>query len=180
MTSVVFHVMVLIGPSTSSWLHFLSERNLVPNKFDQLDWSGRGQHAEFETNEPCTINNLLRSRGVLGHSATAIVEKVQCKRITLASKKIQCSRRLKREEAVEEVAHLQQLSHAHVIRGVGTYIFRKEFCILLYPATRHNLETFLDECAELGGPRNATIRNQRILFDMLLSVRLFFECLSLP
>jgi serine/threonine protein kinase len=68
----------------------------------------------------------------------------------LARKKIRCNWRLKREDAVEEVAHLQRLNHAHIIRCVGTYVMGTHLSILPYPATEHNLESFLDEYAGLS------------------------------
>jgi serine/threonine protein kinase len=119
---------------------------------------------------------MLIPKGVLGYSATALVEKVRCKRILLARKKIQCNWRVKREEMIEEVAHLQRLSHAHVVRGVGTYVIGRELCILLYPATSHNLETFLNEFAELNEqPR--TSASLILLFPMKAALSRFFQCL---
>jgi serine/threonine protein kinase len=164
--------------STSSWLRFLSEKHLIPHTFDQTDWSGRGQHAEFDSDEDALVGELLQAKGVIGHTASAVVEKVQCRRIIFARKTIRCNRRLKREEAIEEVAHLQRLSHAHVIRGVGTYVLRKDLAILLYPATRHNLETFLDECVEFTNAKRLSLSQSRTLHSMLLNARRFFECLT--
>ena len=47
-------------------------------------------------------------------------------------------------KAIEEVAHLYRLSHAHVVRVVGTYTLGPELSILIYPVAEYNLETFLD------------------------------------
>jgi serine/threonine protein kinase len=119
---------------------------------------------------------MLVPKGVLGHSATALVEKVRCKRIMLARKKIQCSWRVKREDMIEEVAHLQRLSHAHIVRGVGTYVIGKELSILLYPATTHNLEAFLTEYTELNDqPR--TSASLPLLFSMKAALDNFMKCL---
>jgi len=49
-----------------------------------MDWSGRGQHAEFEATEEEQIPLVLEKN--LGYSATALVESVRCKRIRLARK----------------------------------------------------------------------------------------------
>ncbi|KAH7090841.1 kinase-like domain-containing protein [Paraphoma chrysanthemicola] len=163
---------------TSSWLRFLSEKHLIPHIFYQNDWSGRGQHVEFKSDKDALVGELLQAKGVLGHTASAVVEKVRCRRIILARKTIRCNRRLKREEAIEEVAHLQRLSHAHVIRGVGTYVLRKDLAILLYPATRHNLETFLDECVEFSNAKRLSLPRNKTLQNMLLNTRRFFECLT--
>jgi serine/threonine protein kinase len=123
------------------------------------------------------IDSLLVPNGVLGHSATAVVEKVRCKRIVLARKKIRCNWRLKREDAIEEVAHLQRLSHAHVIRVVGTYVVGKELSILLYPATEHNLESFLDEYAELSPGNTLMPRKNQARFWMEEGMSQFPTCL---
>jgi hypothetical protein len=34
-------------------------------------------------------------------------------------------------------------SHSHTVRLVGTYVVGFDFCILLYPVTQYNLETFM-------------------------------------
>ncbi|OAL07047.1 hypothetical protein IQ06DRAFT_6716 [Phaeosphaeriaceae sp. SRC1lsM3a] len=145
---------------------------------NRLDWSGRGQHVEYEPNEQATIDNLIPHLGVLGHSATALVDKVRCKRITLARKRIQCSYRVRREEMIEEVAHLQRLTHAHVIRGVGTYVIEKELSILLYPATAYNLETFMEECSSQQGGMGLLPEENRTIFEKMKALRQFFKCLA--
>ncbi|KAF2107681.1 hypothetical protein BDV96DRAFT_588566 [Lophiotrema nucula] len=133
----------------TEWIRHLRELHLVPApEFEENNWSGRGQHAEFSLAEAAQVDGLLQLKGVLGHSATAIVEKVQCKRILLARKRIKCSWRLKREDVIKEVACLQKLRHSHIVRGVGTYVIGNEISILLYPATEHNLESILDLCMQ--------------------------------
>jgi serine/threonine protein kinase len=89
----------------------------------------------------------------------------------LARKKIKCNFRLKRDDAIEEVAHLQRLSHAHIVRGVGTYTYKNELSILLYPATPYNLETFLELYEE---SRYFT----RSLISKANGIIEFFACLS--
>jgi serine/threonine protein kinase len=70
---------------------------------------------------------------------------VRCRRILLARKSITCSQRtMTRKDAIAEVAHLTRLSHAHIIRVIGTYVKGRELSILLYPVADCNLETFLD------------------------------------
>jgi serine/threonine protein kinase len=99
----------------------------------------------------------------------------------LARKKIRCNWRLKREDAIEEVAHLQRLSHAHIVRGVGTYVMGKDLSILLYPATEHNLESFLDEYMELSPERsdkNALLPEEHgIFYQMKTDMNKFPRCL---
>lgn len=156
----------------------MSKRKLLVPKFDETNWSGRGQHVEFQPDEKPVIDKLLFHQGVLGHSATALVDKVRCRRITLARKSIQCSYRIKREEMIEEVAHLQRLSHAHVVRGVGTYVFKKELAILLYPATAYNLESFMDEFTGQKGGMGLLPEENRNRNHKMQALRQFFKCLA--
>jgi len=160
------------------WRQTLHEKNLIPPKIDETDWSGRGQHAEFGPDEESTIDELLIPQGELGRTSTALVEKVRCRRIMLARKQIWCNRRLKREDAIQEVAHLQRLVHAHVVRCVGTYVYGKELSILLYPATAYNLETFLDRYADLDGRIKLSIADGKLVHDMRTSILKFFKCLA--
>jgi serine/threonine protein kinase len=120
---------------------------------------------------------MLVPKGVLGHSNTAVVEKVRCKRIMLARKKIRCNWRVKREEMIEEVAHLQRLSHAHVVRVVGTYVIGNELSILLYPATTHNLETFMNEYTELRDQPRSSF-SLPSLISMKTALIRFNKCLA--
>ncbi|ORY11323.1 kinase-like domain-containing protein, partial [Clohesyomyces aquaticus] len=109
----------------------------------------------------------LRVEKVLGHSATALVESVHCRRIRLARKTIKCSRRLHKEDAIKEVQTLQRLQHQHIVRVVGTYTLKKDLSILLYPATEYNLEEFMDEAVDhlLPSPHRKALER-------------FFGCLS--
>ena len=152
----------------SKWKQFLEERNLLVDKFDELDWSGRGQHAEFQINEASEIP--LKSVNVLGHTANAFVESVLCRRILLARKTINCHRRIKREDAIKEVEHLQRLKHTHIIQVVGTYTFARNLSILLYPVAEYNLDTFLEEIQEPERTKE--------FYSMEQSLRAFFGCLS--
>jgi Protein kinase domain len=138
-------------PSRSSWYDHLEGRGMIPNLFDEKNWSGRGQHAEFNPDEVDLVP--LKAERILGTTANAVVESVMCRRIRLARKTIKCGRRMKREDAVTEVEHLQRLSHFHLIQVIGTYIMGKDLSILLYPATEYNLETFIDSIIE---PKNSS------------------------
>lgn len=143
-----------------------------------MDWSGRGQHVEYSLNERLHVEELLIPHGVIGHSTTAVVEKVRCKRIMLARKKIRCNWRLTPEKAIEEVAQLQRLRHAHIVRVVGTYILGKELSILLYPATDHTMESFLDEYAELSTASMPLAHERNQSFLMRQDIFRFFRCLQ--
>jgi hypothetical protein len=131
---------------TSEWLNYLHRRGIVVDPDAELNWSGRGQHVEYQPGEEGIIP--LKSSRLLGESNSAIVDSVMCRRIELARKIIWCSRNLTKEEAVEEVKSLQQALHRHVVRVVGTYLFKRghiqELAILLYPAAQWNLEEYMD------------------------------------
>ncbi|KAF2811501.1 uncharacterized protein BDZ99DRAFT_276448 [Mytilinidion resinicola] len=124
--------------SPSAWNKYLREIGLIPDPFDEMDWSGRGQHAEFNANEESDVPLTLEK--ALGHSATALVESVRCRRIRLARKTVMVSRRLTKEEVIKEVENLQRLKHPHVIRVVGTYTLPRKLSILLYPVAEFTLD----------------------------------------
>jgi serine/threonine protein kinase len=132
---------------SSEWLKHLHDRGILLNPSQALDWSGRGQHVEYKANEEAEIP--LKLKKVLGYSATAIVDSVQCRRILLARKTVRCNRRLTKENVISEVEHLQRVQHSHVVRVVGTYTIRKDLAILLYPAAHQNLEELMDEIVDL-------------------------------
>lgn len=163
--------------SRSSWYELLRSENLIPEPLNEKDWSGRGEHAEFKPNEWSKILDILPVEGLLGTSATAVVESVRCRRILLARKTIRCTRRMKRADALKEVQHLKKLEHSHVVQVVGTYTFKEDFAILLYPAAEHNLETFMDSIiAESSG--RGDFRNQERTKLMLHAMSNFFGCLA--
>lgn len=151
---------------SSEWLRHLHSRGILVDPKDELDWSGRGQHVEYKSGEETSIP--LQVKRVLGYSASAIVESVQCRRILLARKTVKCNRRLTREDVITEVENLQRLQHAHVVRVVGTYTLRKSLSILLYPAADQNLEELMDELVESG----LSIESGYIILPA------FFGCLS--
>ncbi|KAK7725646.1 hypothetical protein SLS57_003711 [Botryosphaeria dothidea] len=126
----------------SEWKAYLLSGGLIPEKHEELDWSGRGQHAEYEKNEESEIP--IKVKDLIGHSATALVHLVKCRRTLLARKMISCNVRLRKEDAISEVEHPQKLRHSHIIRVAGTYVIGKKFAILLYPAADWNLNEFLD------------------------------------
>ena len=161
---------------SSDWLSHLRSRGILLDPKDELDWSGRGQHVEYELKDADLIP--LIHEGILGHSATAIVESVKCRRIRLARKKITCHRRLSKEDAVTEVEHLQRLQHSHIVRVVGTYTLKRTLSILLYPATQWNLDEFLD-----GVPNENALPDSQWGFSTAkeyrhIAVRKFLGCLS--
>lgn len=95
----------------------------------------------------------------------------------LARKRIKCNWRLKRENAIKEVGHLQRLQHSHIVRGVGTYVLDNELSILLYPAAEHNLESFLDMCADLVAIQSPTAEQMNTYHGLMRELQGFFGCL---
>jgi serine/threonine protein kinase len=132
-----------------------------------MDWSGRGQHAEFDAAEKSNVPLVLE--GALGYSNNALVESVRCKRIRLARKTVKVTRRLKREEVIKEVEHLQRLKHPHIIRVVGTYTLDRTLSILLYPVADYTLDEFLESVDRLQ-PHEQPAR--------IFAVSTFFRCLA--
>jgi serine/threonine protein kinase len=109
----------------------------------EQNWSGRGQHAEYSTSEKPLLRSILLVEDTLGSTSTAVVESVKCRRILLARKTVRCNRRMTKEMAIDEVAHLSRLNHAHIVRVIGTYSMAETLSILMYPVAEWNLETFL-------------------------------------
>jgi serine/threonine protein kinase len=122
---------------------------------------------EYKPNDEFEIP--LQVKAMLGHSATAMVESVLCRRILLARKTIKCNRRLTKEDLVVEVEHLQRLQHSHIVRFVGTYTLRKSLSILLYPVADQDLEEFIEDMSDMT-PEHYQ--------DAVKGLRTFFGCLS--
>jgi serine/threonine protein kinase len=76
-----------------------------------------------------------------------------------------------REDAIEEVSHLQRLRHMHIIQVVRTYVHGKTLAILLYPVAEYSLDTFLEALSE------NTVTAEGILV-MGRSLRKSFGCLA--
>lgn len=123
------------------WSKTLTQKDIVPDP-DLENWSnGRGQHPEYRSEDQDLIP--LTFEHILGQTATAVVESVQCKRVRLVRKTITCSWRLKREDAIQEIKSLYRAQHSHIVRLVGTYVIDNRLAILTYPCAEWNLEQFL-------------------------------------
>jgi serine/threonine protein kinase len=111
---------------------------------------------------------------LIGSSATARVHKVRCRRILLARKSMKCHVKLKLDDAINEVEHLQKLRHAHIVQLVGSYVQGKTFAILLYPVADYDLSTFMERVTQ------ALASNPIGFWDYLaiLSFGDFFGCLA--
>lgn len=89
---------------------------------------------------------------------------------SLLGKTVGVSRHLKKEEAFEEVEHLQRLKHPHVIRVVGTYTLPRKLSILLYPVADYTLDVFLESI------KDGLAREERDV--RLYSTSTFLRCLA--
>jgi serine/threonine protein kinase len=147
----------------------------------EQNWSGRGQHARFEEDEQRLINEILEPVDHLGSTNSAVVQSVRCRRILLARKTIKCGKRtMTREEAISEVAHLDRLNHAHILRVIGTYVKGKNLSILLYPVAEYNLETFFEEYLDLShSPTKERMRGSGLGFYSCLSSAVHYIHLKL-
>ncbi|KAF1998723.1 kinase-like protein [Amniculicola lignicola CBS 123094] len=148
----------------------LRDRGLLPvDPMLEQNWSGRGQHAEFEPGESPLINQILEPHIILGSSNTAVIQSVRCRRILLARKTIRCNRHFTKAQAIGEVAHLKELNHSHIVRVIGTYSQGNSLSILLYPVAEYDLQCFLSEISK------------KEFFDedpQVASLVTFFGCLS--
>lgn len=165
----------------SSWRSYLRRNNLIPGEFYEQNWSGRGQHAEFGRREQLPFVDVE----FLGQAGTARVDAVTCQRIRLARKTIRCRRPQTREEMAQEVAHLQRLRHAHIIRTIGTYVVQplNDLHILLYPVAQYNLESFMDEIQNSSADNEDHPESQQeesVMFvrEAIRSLVSFFHCLT--
>jgi hypothetical protein len=75
--------------TNTKWWDHLNSRGSMLDNLHELDWSVRGRHMEYDEQSEKDIPLLAEK--VLGHSATAIVESVMCRRIFLTRKKITCT-----------------------------------------------------------------------------------------
>ncbi|CAN9163200.1 unnamed protein product [Alternaria alternata] len=163
----------------SAWFTHLHRRGILCDPKDELDWSGRGQHVEYDVEDSDGIP--LVPGKILGHGASAIVESVKCRRIRLARKTIKCNRRLKKEDAITEVEHLMRLQHAHIVRVVGTYTLKKTLAILLYPVAEWTLDEFMDEIVEFRSENGDSRTSSRFMYSHLGDTHVlvkFLGCLS--
>lgn len=124
----------------SEYQRLVRQLGLLLPPDDELNWSGRGQHVEFSKEDSLPL--LIMP--AIGHSATALVDQVICRRIKLARKSMTLTRRTVLETAMNEVVHLQRLRHPHVIQLVGTYLQGRTFSILLYPVCDWNLTSYME------------------------------------
>ena len=104
----------------------------------QQDWSGRGAHVDFGTDETIPLD---KGR-VLGHGINGEVLEVACRGVKMALKTIYHSRKITVEQ-IREISILRKLKHRHVIKLLGTYIQRRNLGLLLWPVAQCDLATLM-------------------------------------
>jgi len=117
----------------------LKNKALIPDPAAELNWLGRGQHVEFDKSDHIPLEYIAP----IGVSMTARVDKVRCRRIILARKSMNCDRPWSISDVLVEVEHLYRLRHAHIVQLVSTYLQRRDFSILLYPAAECDLSALM-------------------------------------
>lgn len=130
----------LAGRLREKYLISLQEANLLPTSEEEVNWSGKGQHIVFDRHEDIP----LRTISSIGSGSTGDVYKVLCKRIAVAQKMVQC-RYADMDECMREVLHLAKFKHFHIVQLVGTFLYKRMFSILMYPAADQNLDGFIYE-----------------------------------
>ena len=128
----------------SEYYKLLHSKGLILPRTQELDWSGRGQHVEYPRNEHPPLQFLSH----IGASQFSVVERVRCRRVVLACKKMKCWRRWSLDDSMNEVSHLHRLRHAHIVQLVGTYFQNRFFAILIYPAAEWHLGGYMENLAE--------------------------------
>jgi serine/threonine protein kinase len=145
-------------------------RNLWPtDAAPEQNWSGRGEHLELTTKDKGFLDQTLETQGILGQGSMSRVERVKCRRILLARKTIRGSRHISKSETLDWVMLLKSLSHAHIVRVIGTYVLGQDISVLLYPVARYNLGHFMEAMNETATDARENMRS---------SCRNFYSCLS--
>jgi hypothetical protein len=130
--------------TTTEYGQLIAQKDLLVAREVELNWSGRGQHVEYGMQEHVPLTTL----NVLGHSATALVEAVECRRILIARKSIRLRRNIKLVDLLGEIEHMHQLRHRHVIQLVGSYLQGRTFAMLLYPTVSPHLGTYMEHLTD--------------------------------
>lgn len=123
----------------------LHKREIIQPFDKELNWSGKGQHVTYSATDVIPLSHISH----LGSSMSASVDKVLCRRVALARKTMRCDRRWTVADALQEVYHLQNLRHYHIVQLVGTYLQGRNFSILMYPAADTHLGKFLEDTLDM-------------------------------
>jgi serine/threonine protein kinase len=157
----------------SEYFEMLRSRGLWPVDLQiEHNWLGEGQHVEFKKGETRRINKLLTVEKSLGSGSVGFVHKVKCRCISMARKTVYTKQHFTKDQAIREVVYMTRLKHSHIIRLIGTYVWIKEFCILMYPVANSNLEMFLEYLSRTL-PKKISLHED--LLDEISSDELLFD-----
>lgn len=157
--------------SETSYRRAIRELCLAVPWFEELNWSGRGQHVEYEEGELVPLEMTVKPS--IGRSMTAKVEQVRCEGVFLARKTRKRDRRMTFNRLLSEARHLKRLDHPHIVRLIGTYRQGRQISILMYPVATYNLARFLDLCDPCReSPGRVTIESKTS------ALRQVFGCLA--
>ncbi|KAF2190329.1 kinase-like protein [Zopfia rhizophila CBS 207.26] len=108
---------------------------------DRLDWSGKGSHhVDYTADESIP----LQQEEHLGHGSSGSVYKTVCEGIPLAWKTKYCRKTIGAQE-LKEIWNLRKLNHHHIVKLVGSYTYRQNLGLLIYPVAVCTLATFFDD-----------------------------------
>jgi serine/threonine protein kinase len=81
----------------------------------------------------------------------------------------------KPDKGKEEVKNLQGLSHLHIIAFLGSFVYTNQFCIVMFPAAKYNLEKYMNRIVDLLLQKDPGALESAV--GMLHKLRGFFSCL---
>lgn len=138
----------------SDYEMILRDRGIHPRLATNLNWSGRGTHATYESDEIEKIP--LKQEGILGYGNGGIIDSVQWGVARLARKSIRVpthAARVHVKSLIQEIKNMANLEHAHVVQLVGSYYFNQTFHLLIYPVADITLRLFMHDYIDQGGFR---------------------------
>ena len=147
------------------------------------------KHAVFKPPGEVPRAVPIDSRGIIGHTRHASVDRVTCdtNRMTypgyFARKTIiDDSKEAPRLElAKAEAKNMENLRHPHVVLLLGTYMQADSFAILMYPAAKSNLENHLIQLSHVVRERRKEHQSSKRRDDIpseVLDLRSKFGCLA--
>ncbi|KAF2196690.1 kinase-like protein [Delitschia confertaspora ATCC 74209] len=144
----------------------------TPEEVVWKDWSGRGQHAEFQMDEQLP----LKQGDVLGHGRNGFVCKTSCKGVVVAWKQYGPD---VEPDTLKEKNILIRLNHPHIVKLVGTYKHHKptggvEVGLLTWPVAVCDLSVFLGDVDSLTELKDKTAAAAGSLLDPRRKQRLEF------
>ena len=136
---------ITLSPQVQPSISHIEKESVVASAAAEIDWSGKGAHVGYDVNEPVPLEQLE----VIALGPFSIVTKVRstiCGPYIFAKKTLQKGGHILRlEMLLREVKVLQKLSNPHIVRLAGTIDEQRFFSLLIYPAAKWNLWTFMED-----------------------------------